>query len=134
MYMTFDKNNYIIIGSGSQYRPNEVYVHERANDNGKPGKIVTMADGKGDVKEIAKQYIEQGFDPKKIIINGQPAEDIFVHEKEKTTQKKSYELGTYKPVYNNPYDLNSPFYHPTTDPTTPACNLNIMNPANNLNM
>ena len=111
--MTFDKNNYIIIGSGSQYRPNEVYVQSL---------------------DIELQYIEQGFDPKKIIINGQPAEDIFVHEKEKTTQKKSYELGTYKPVYNNPYDLNSPFYNPTTDPTNPACNLNIMNPANNLNM
>ena len=80
--MSLDKNNYIIIGSSSPYRPNEVYIHERINDNGKPGKIVTMADGRGNVKEIAKGYIEEGFDPSKIIINGQPAKDVFEHKKD----------------------------------------------------
>ncbi|MBQ2610935.1 hypothetical protein IJF81_00930 [bacterium] len=76
--MSFDKDSFIIIGSENPYRPNEFFVHERTDDNGKPGKIVKMADGRGDVKEIAKEYIKEGFDPQKIIINGQPAEDIFV--------------------------------------------------------
>lgn len=75
--MAFDTNNYLVIGGGGASRPNDVFIHERENDNGKPGKIVTMADGKGDVKEIAKGYIEQGFNPEKIIINGQLATDVF---------------------------------------------------------
>ncbi len=75
--MVFNPNNYIIIGSNPYDNSRDVYIHERENVDGKPGKIVTMGDARGDVKEIAKGYIEKGFDPSKIIINGQPAQDVF---------------------------------------------------------
>ncbi len=75
--MAFDPNNFLVIGGGNPYRPNDVFIHERENVDGKPGKIVTMGDARGDVNEIAQEYIEEGFDPKKIIINGQPASDVF---------------------------------------------------------
>ena len=75
--MEFNPNNYIIIGSNGYGKSSDVYIHERENVDGKPGKIVTMGDAKGDVKEIAQEYIKDGFDPRKIIINGQPAQDIF---------------------------------------------------------
>lgn len=80
--MVFNPNNYIIIGSNPYGNSRDVYIHERENVDGKPGKIVTMGDARGDVKEIAKGYIEKGFDPSKIIINGQPAQDVF--EKQNT--------------------------------------------------
>ena len=72
--MSFDAGNYLIVGNNG---PKDIYIHERANNNGKPGKILTFADAKGDANEIAKDYIERGFDPKKIIINGQLASDVF---------------------------------------------------------
>ena len=66
--MAFDTGNYIIIGGSGSNRSNDVWIHERENNNGRPGKVLTMADAKGDVKEIAKTYIDRGFDPNKIII------------------------------------------------------------------
>lgn len=87
--MAFDPNNFIIIGGASPYRPNDVFIHERENVDGKPGKIVTMGDARGDVKEIAKDYIDKGFDPSKIIINGQPATDVFEKQDNKIESKSS---------------------------------------------
>jgi len=75
--MAFDSGNFLVIGSADASTTGPFFVQERENNNGKPGKIVTFADGKGDVNEVAKGYIEDGFDPKKIIINGQLASDVF---------------------------------------------------------
>ncbi len=130
--MAFDTGNYIIIGGSGSNKSNDVWIHERENNNGKPGKVLTMADAKGDVKEIAKTYIDKGFDPNKIIINGQPAKDVFNHEtKNNDSDKlKIYKIG--KPQYYNPYDPASPNYNPVTDPTNPACNLNLLHPVNSM--
>ncbi|MBD5402562.1 hypothetical protein HDR58_07170 [bacterium] len=81
--MAFNTDNFLVIGGGNPYRPNDYFVHERENNDGKPGKIVTMADGRGDLKEVAQSYIEEGFDPSKIIINGQLASDVFELESKK---------------------------------------------------
>ena len=77
--MAFDSGNFLIIG-GSGDRDQRVYIQERLNNNGQIGKVVTFADGKGDAKEIAERYIERGFDPNKVIINGQLASDVFQSE------------------------------------------------------
>ena len=88
--MSFNPSNYLIIGSESALGQGNYYIHEReVNKDGKPGKIVTFADGNGDVKEVAKTYVEKGFDPKKIVINGQPATDVFQKSGE-TSAQKSY--------------------------------------------
>lgn len=85
--MAFDTGNFLVICGGNPFRPGDFFIHERENNDGKPGKIVTMADGKGDLKEVAKNYIEKGFDPSKIIINGQPATDLFELETKKDEAK-----------------------------------------------
>ena len=70
-------SNYLIVGS-DPYGSGNYYIHEReCKENGQPGKIITMADGKGDVKQVVQEYIEEGFDPKKIVLNGQPVTDVF---------------------------------------------------------
>ena len=72
-------NNYLIIGSAG----NRYYIHEReCNKDGTPGKIQVMADGKGNVKEVAKNFIDKGFNADKIIINGQLASDVFEKSKD----------------------------------------------------
>lgn len=75
--MSFNPSNFLFIGGGNPYRPGDFFVHERENNNGKPGRVITMCDGNGDLKEVAQSYIAQGFDPSRIIINGQPATDVF---------------------------------------------------------
>lgn len=91
--MAFDTGNFLVIGGGNPYRPGDFFIHERENVDGKPGKIVTMADGRGDLKEVAQSYIEKGFDPSKIIINGQPASDLFETEaKDESVDKKDKKL------------------------------------------
>lgn len=75
--MAFDNGNFLIIAGAPPNQPGPFFIHEREDANGKPGKIVTMADGKGDINEVAKGYIKDGFDPAKIIINGQLASDVF---------------------------------------------------------
>lgn len=75
--MAFDNGNFLIIAGANPNQPGPFFIHERENNNGQPGKIITMADGNGDVNEVAQSYIKDGFDPSKIIINGQPASDIF---------------------------------------------------------
>lgn len=75
--MAFDNGNFLIIAGATPNQPGPFFIHERENNNGQPGKIVTMADGNGDINEVAKSYIKDGFDPSKIIINGQPASDVF---------------------------------------------------------
>lgn len=83
--MAFDTGNFLVIcGDGTQ--GGNFFIHERKDNAGKPGEIVTMADGKGDVNEVAKSYINDGFDPKKVIINGQLASDVF--EKSDAGDKK----------------------------------------------
>jgi hypothetical protein len=46
-------------------------------ENGKPGKVDIMGDGKGDIKGTVKDYVEKGYNPDKIFIDGQPASDVF---------------------------------------------------------
>ena len=91
--MAFNTSNYLFIAGGDSYRPGDFYVQEReCNADGTPGKVVTFADGNGEVEEVAKSYIKDGFDPKKIIINGQPATDVFEKsgvDKEEKSKKKS---------------------------------------------
>ena len=68
-------NGYVSIGNSGQ---SSWYVHEfSANKDGSPGKLTRMVDGTGDVNQVAKSYIERGFDPSKIKINGQLASDVF---------------------------------------------------------
>lgn len=82
--MAFNTGNFLVIcGDGSQ--SGKFFIHERKDNAGTPGEIVTMADGRGDVKEVAQTYIKDGFDPKKVIINGQLASDVF--EKNSTADK-----------------------------------------------
>lgn len=81
--MAFDSGNFLIIGSAGPYGKTDFFVQEREDNGGKPGKVLTFADGRGDVREVAQSYIKDGFDPKKIIINGQLASDMF----EKTAEK-----------------------------------------------
>ncbi len=64
------------------------YFHEYRNDNGKAAELVTMGDGFGDAKEAAKSFIDRGFDPDKIKINGQLASDIFGKENNKPAETK----------------------------------------------
>ena len=75
--MAFNPNNYLVIGSDPK-GSGDYFIHERKTTvDGKPGEVVTLADGNGDVKKVAERYIEEGFNPDKIIINGQPATDVF---------------------------------------------------------
>ncbi len=68
-------NGYVSIGNSGQ---NSWYVHEfSANKDGSPGKLTKMIDGAGDINQVAKSYIDKGFDPSKIKINGQIASDVF---------------------------------------------------------
>ena len=79
--MAFDSNNFLIIG-GKPQGTGDYFIHERkATADGKPGEVVTFVDGKGDVKKVAEHYIEEGFNPDKIIINGEPATDVFQKSK-----------------------------------------------------
>lgn len=68
-------SNYVIIGQNPKTK--DFWFHERENNNGKPGKVICMGDGRGDLKGTVDWYVEKGFDPSKIIINGQPASDVF---------------------------------------------------------
>lgn len=69
-------SGFIIIGQDPKTK--DFFVHERENKNGQPGKINgKMIDGRGDVRPTINEYVKDGFDPKKIIINGQPVTDVF---------------------------------------------------------
>lgn len=78
--MEINKNNFIIIGSEKNVKSNlgdtKFFVQERKDENGQPGKVEKFVDGKGSVNAIAESYIREGFDPSKIIINGEPATDV----------------------------------------------------------
>ncbi len=90
--MAFNPNNYLVIGSDTSQGSGNYYIHEReCNKDGTPGKIVTFADGKGAPKEVAQTYIEKGFDPKKIIINGQPSNDVFQKSTDAPAKQKQAE-------------------------------------------
>ena len=85
--MAFDLSNYLVIGSDPS-GSGHYYVHERkTTSDGKPGEIVTLADGNGDVRQVVQRYVEAGFNPEKIIINGQLATDVFQKSGDNKSQK-----------------------------------------------
>ena len=99
-------NNYLILASDPSGSGN-YFIHEReTHSNGPPGKVVAMGDGKADVRQVAQTYIEDGFDPNKIIINGQPASDVFQKQGEqtvnKTTNEKMQNMGKVALLLSNP--------------------------------
>lgn len=77
--MLKNPGNYVIIGQNP--KDGRFWIHERENKNNKPGKVVTFIDGKGDVKNTIKNYIEKGYNSNKIIYNGQPITDVFEKQK-----------------------------------------------------
>ena len=90
--MAFNPNNYLVIGSDPK-GSGDYFIHERKTTvDGKPGEVVTLADGKGDVKKVAERYIEEGFNPDKIIINGQPATDVFQKSGTQNNDEKAKRL------------------------------------------
>lgn len=78
--MEINKNNFVIIGSEKNVKSNlgdtKFFIQERKDEDGQPGKVEKLVDGKGSVNAIAESYIREGFDPSKIIINGEPATDV----------------------------------------------------------
>lgn len=68
-------NGFVIIGQDIATK--EFWVHQRANQNGKPGNVELMADGNGDVRQTVNNYVKKGYDPQRIIYNGQPVTDVF---------------------------------------------------------
>lgn len=78
--MEINKNNFIVIMSEKNVKSNlndsKVAIQERKDTDGKPGKVEKLMDGKGNVNAIAEGFIRDGFDPKKIIINGEPSTDV----------------------------------------------------------
>lgn len=91
--MPINNDNFVIIGSEKQIKANQqspFYVQERENINGKAGKVTKLIDGKGDALDVAKSYIKDGFDPSKIIINGEPVTDVLDMKK---TSRAKYQIG-----------------------------------------
>lgn len=75
---------YVIIGQDPKTL--DFWYHERENNNGKPGAIQLMGDGKGDVRGMVNDYVHNGYDPEKIILNGQPITDVFTRTTDKDGQ------------------------------------------------
>lgn len=86
--------NFVIIGQDPNSQ--DFFFHERADKDGQPGQIVKMGDGKGDITKTVKGLIEEGFDPSKIIINGQPATDLFQKTDNKKDEVKLPEITNYQ--------------------------------------
>ena len=74
--------NFVVIGQDPSTK--DFWLHEREDNNGKPGKIGLMADGKGDVRPTINAYVSKGYAPERIIYNGQPVTDVFT----KTTDEE----------------------------------------------
>ena len=70
-------NNYDFVIIGQDPNTKDFWYHQRENNDGKPGKINLMGDGKGDVRPMINTYVKDGYDPQKIIYNGQPVTDVF---------------------------------------------------------
>ena len=62
---------------GQHNYTDDFWAHEREDNNGKPGKVNKMIDGSGDVRPLVNDYVQKGYDPSKIILNGQPVTDVF---------------------------------------------------------
>lgn len=73
------------------------FIHERDEH----GKMTKMLDGKcNDVQSVAQRYIEQGFDPSKIKINGQLASDVFQTSSNVAGQKNTDKIGKLRILFN----------------------------------
>ena len=66
---------YVMIGQDP--RTKDFWIQEREDNNGMPGKVNLLADGMGDVRPSINGYVKKGYDPEKIIYNGQPVTDVF---------------------------------------------------------
>lgn len=73
---------FVVIGQDPKSKA--FWIHEREDDNGKPGEIKCFVDGKGDVRPTVNAYVKEGIAPERIIYNGQPVTDVFT----KTTDEE----------------------------------------------
>ena len=77
--MTVGMNN-VFVMVGQDPKTKDFFYHERENNNGNPGKIRVMGDGKGDVRPLVNSYIKDGVPSENIFVNGQNVEDVFTKE------------------------------------------------------
>ena len=94
---------FVMIGQDAKTKT--FWVHERENNDGKPGKVGLMADGSGDVRPTINAYVKNGYAPERIIYNGQPVTDVFT----KTTDNEGNVVfkGSQKGIMQkggNPFD------------------------------
>ena len=95
-------SNFIIIGQDPVTK--DFYYQQREDKDGIPGKINgPMGDGKGDVRGVVNSFVKEGFQPEKIIYNGQPITDVFT-KVEDDNGNVSFK-GVYK--VSVPNDLNN---------------------------
>ncbi len=66
---------YVMIGQDPLTK--DFWIQQREDNDGKPGKVNLFADGSGDVRPSINNYVRNGYDPEKIIYNGQPVTDVF---------------------------------------------------------
>lgn len=93
-------NGFVVIGQDPYSK--DFWYHQRKCEEGKPCNIELMGDGSGDVRPLINSYVKKGYDPEKIIYNGQPVTDVFT----KTTDEggniafKGVDKGILKKVGN----------------------------------
>ena len=68
-------NGFVVIGQDPYSK--DFWYHQHKCEEGKPCNVELMGDGNGDVRPLINSYVKKGYDPEKIIYNGQPVTDVF---------------------------------------------------------
>ena len=68
-------NGFVVIGQDPYSK--DFWYHQHKCEEGKPCNIELMGDGNGDVRPLINNYVKKGYEPEKIIYNGQPVTDVF---------------------------------------------------------